>query len=183
MLSSSFCVLVMFCWLCSVCSVVRCKFDHLVNRSNSSTGQTAAKACSGHCEAFFLRVLGDPQQPGSAQWPAVSEMKPNRSSSTLQMSVPAKLFGSLLVCVCSVGTSAGYVVCLLCRTMLRSMFDHWSNSSKGLQWAQEHCEAFFLRVLGDPRQPGSAPWPAVSEMKPKQELKYFASECVSVLAR
>jgi hypothetical protein len=49
-------------------------------------------------------------------------------------------------------------------------------SSKGLQWAQEHCEAFFLRVLGDPRQPGSAPWPAVSEMKPKQELKYLARE-------
>jgi hypothetical protein len=54
-------------------------------------------------------------------------------------------------------------------------------SSKGLQWAQEHCEAFFLRVLGDPRVPGSAPWPAVSEMKPKQELKYFASECASWL--
>ncbi|WIA18836.1 hypothetical protein OEZ85_003515 [Tetradesmus obliquus] len=47
-------------------------------------------------------------------------------------------------------------------------------SSKGLQWAQEHCEKFFFRVLGDPRQPGSAPWPAVAEMKPKQELKYLA---------
>jgi hypothetical protein len=54
------------------------KYDHLVNRSNSSTGQTAAKACSGHCEAFFLRVLGDPQQPGSAPWPAVGEMKPKQ---------------------------------------------------------------------------------------------------------
>jgi uncharacterized membrane protein len=27
--------------------------------------------------------------------------------------------------------------------------------------------------------PGSAPWPAVSEIKPKQELKHFASECAS----
>jgi hypothetical protein len=80
------------------------------------------------------------------------------------------------------------VVRRLCKLLPPCEFDYnlvnkqCGLSSKGLQWAQEHCEAFFLRVLGDPRQPGSAPWPAVSEMKPKQELKYFASECVSVLA-
>jgi hypothetical protein len=46
----------------------------------------------------------------------------------------------------------------------------------GVLIAWSTSEAFFLRVLGDPWQPGSAPWPAVSEMKPKQELKYLARE-------
>jgi hypothetical protein len=100
----------------------------------------------------------------------------------LQVSVVAKLFGSLLVCVRSVGTSAGYVVCLLCRTMLRRMFDHLVKQQQGPAVGTGALRGLLPASAGGPTATGVGAVACCERNEAKAGAQALARECVSLLA-